>query len=105
MQGMVGQPITVAVVRNGPPTNAFDMGDGRRAFQWAKSASYTTPTQVQNRGTASPMGNSVWWQQSSQITGGQTIHSECLYTLYGRWDDAAQFWRIEGFERPRFMCD
>ena len=104
MKGYVGQPLQAAMVDYGPPSNAFDMGDGRRAFQWAMASSYTTPTYVQNQGSATPLGNAVWWTQNTQIIGGQTVETSCNYTLYGRWDDSANVWRIEGFEKPKWAC-
>lgn len=103
MNGFVGQPIQQAMVKYGSPSNAFDMGDGRRAFQWTMRRNYTAPTLVSNRGSAYPIGNNVWWTQNTTITGGQTSTSECNYTMYGRWNGSA--WMIEGFEKPRFMCE
>lgn len=103
MQGYVGKPLQAAMVDYGPPANAFDMGDGRRAFQWSMTSTGQMPTFVNNWGTATPMGNSVWWTQNTQITGGGTVSRECLYTLYARWSDGA--WIVEGFEKPRFACE
>jgi len=105
MEGFVGDPLQTAMVRYGPPQNAFDMGDGRRAFQWSMTSSYTTPTQVTNTGNAYPIGNTVWWTQNTQISGGQTFNSECIYTLYGSWDDSASVWRVTGFEKPDWTCE
>lgn len=105
MQGYVGQPLQAAMVNYGPPANAFDMGDGRRAFQWSMASTTQRPTFVQNSGTAMPMGNAVWWTQNTQISGGGTTTTECLYTLYARWDEAASVWRVESFEKSRFFCE
>lgn len=103
MDGFVGQPVQQAMVKYGPPANAFDMGDGRRAFQWSMTSTGQMPTYVSNSGTATPVGNSVWWTQNTQISGGGTTTRECLYTLYGRWNGSA--WVIEGFEKPRLLCE
>lgn len=105
MKGYIGQPLQAAMVDYGPPANAFDMGDGRRAFQWSKRSTSTMPTYVTNSGAATPVGNAVWWTQNTQIMGGGTVTSECLYTLYTRWDDTAKSWRVEGFEKPRYACE
>lgn len=105
MKGYVGQPLQAAMVDYGPPESAFDMGDGRRAFQWSMTSSGQAPTYVTNTGRAVPVGNSVWWTQNTQISGGGTVTSKCLYTLYARWDDGSSSWRVEGFEKPRFMCE
>jgi len=105
MQGYVGQPVQQAMVDYGPPSTAFDMGDGRRAFQWAMESTGKTPTYVQNSGNVQGYGNSAWWTQNTTITGGQTVTSKCNYTLYGRWSDASNAWLIEGFEKPKFLCE
>lgn len=105
MNGFVGKPVQSAMVKYGPPVNAFDMGDGRRAFQWVMRSTYTTPVTATNSGTAIPMGSSVYWSQNTQISGGQPITNECAYTLYGRWSESANTWMIEGFEKPRLMCE
>lgn len=104
MNSFVGDPLATVMVKYGPPTNAFDMGDGRRAFQWVMHRSFTMPTNSYTTGTAIPIGNTVMWQQNTRITGGQPINSSCAYTLYGRWSDSANTWMIEGYEKPRMMC-
>lgn len=105
MSGFVGQPLQQAMVKYGPPSNAFDMPDGRRAFQWAMSSTYVTPTYSTTTGNAYGYGNSVNWQTNTQITGGVPITSKCAYTLYGRWSDGANAWIVEGFEKPSFACE
>lgn len=105
MKGYVGKPLQEAMVQYGPPQNAFDMGDGRRAFQWSMENSYTTPTFATNSGTAIPIGNSVYWTQNTQISGGQPITQKCVYTLYARWSESAHSWIVEGFAKPRYMCE
>ena len=40
MKGYVGRPVQDVMLDYGAPTNAFDMGDGRRAFQWIIHSSY-----------------------------------------------------------------
>ncbi len=105
MKGFVGQPLQQAMVKYGPPLNAFDMGDGRRAFQWEMTSTYVTPTRASTTGNAYGIGNSVYWTQNTQITGGVPITNKCAYTLYGRWSDMAKSWIIEGFEKPSLMCE
>lgn len=105
MGGYMGEPVQSAMVKYGPPQAAFDMGDGRRAFQWSMDQSYTTPTTVNNQGNANVYGNSVWWTEKTQISGGQTLNSTCNYTMYGRWSESANAWILESFEKPRLMCE
>lgn len=105
MGGFVGQPVQQAMVKYGTPSNAFDMGDGRRAFQWVMQSTYVTPTVATNTGNAFGYGNSVSWTQNTTITGGQPITSKCAYTLYGRWSETAKSWIVEGFEKPPLLCE
>lgn len=105
MRGYIGQPLQEAMVDYGAPSAAFDMGDGRRAFQWEMTSTSQRPTYVRNSGNAVPVGNSVWWTQNTQISGGGISKRECVYTLYGRWDESASLWRIESFEEPSFFCE
>lgn len=105
MQGFVGQPLQQAMIKYGPPLNAFDMGDGRRAFQWVMNSTYVTPSYATTTGNAYGIGNSVYWTQNTQISGGQPINNRCAYTLFGRWSDSTNSWLIEGFEKPNLMCE
>ena len=72
----------------GPPINTFDMGNGKRAFQWIMNNSYTTPSYAQTNGSATTAGlvtnsNTVnyqtWISLNTVITGGQTINNQCVY--------------------------
>lgn len=105
MNRYIGQPVQAAMARNGPPTNAFDMPDGTRAFQWARSGEVRTPTYATTTGSAVPMGQSVWWTQNTTITGGQALQLRCLYTVYARWNDASRAWIIERYEPIPYQCE
>lgn len=102
MKGFVGQPLQSVMIKYGAPANAFDMPDGTRAFQWIMSSTYVTPTYATNSGYATPMGNSVYWQQNTQIHGGQPITNTCAYTMFGRWNGTA--WVMTGYSKPNLMC-
>jgi hypothetical protein len=104
MNGFVGRPLQSAMVRYGPPTNAFDMPDGTRAFQWVLTNNYSPPVQSYNSGSAYTVGNRVHWYQNTSTIGGQPINSECAYTMYGSWDEQQNSWVMSGFEEPSFLC-
>ena len=104
MNGFVGQPLQQVMVKYGPPANAFDMGDGRRAFQWAISKTFVTPTNASTTGNAYGYGNSVTWTQNTQISGGVPITNSCMYTMYGRWNENTNTWIMAGYEKPKLMC-
>lgn len=105
MRSFVGQPLQMAMIKHGPPSNAFDMPDGTRAFQWVIGRTYTPPITATQSGNAYAIGNSVNWYQRTQITGGQPIQSECAYTMFARWDESMKAWIFTGFQRPRFLCE
>lgn len=106
MQSYVGKTVQDAAVRYGPPTNVFDMPDGRRAFQWSVSSTYVAPrTTTTNLSLYAPPG-SAFASGSAQTTsyGGQPITQTCLYTVFGRYNQGVGAWIIESFEKPSFMC-
>jgi len=105
MNGFVGKSLPQVMVKYGPPLNAFDMGDGRRAFQWIMTNTYVTPMYATTTGNAFASGNSMMWSQNTQIGGGVPITDQCAYTMYGRWHEDQKLWIMEGFEPPNLMCE
>ena len=105
MQGYVGKDVRVVMLDYGAPANAFDMGDGRRAFQWVIGSSYTTPVSAKTTGNVNAIGSTAWVNSNTTITGGQTINSKCLYTMFGRWNESTQGWLVTDFKKPNLMCE
>lgn len=105
MKSYVGKDVREVMLDYGPPLNAFDMGDGRRAFQWTMDGSYTTPITATSTGTVSNIGSTAWVNSNTTISGGQTINSTCIYTLFGRWNDERRGWLISDFKSPSLMCE
>ncbi|GAB1395228.1 hypothetical protein MASR1M60_33940 [Rhodocyclaceae bacterium] len=105
MQGYVGKDVREVMLDYGSPANAFDMGDGRRAFQWVIGSSYTTPVSAKTTGNVNAIGRTAWVNSNTTITGGQTINSQCLYTMFGRWNESAQGWFVTDFKKPNLMCE
>jgi hypothetical protein len=105
MKSYVGKDVREVMLDYGPPANAFDMGDGRRAFQWVIGSSYTTPVTATTTGSVNTYGSTSWVNSNTTITGGQTINSECVYTLFGRWNEERNGWLITDFKKPNFMCE
>lgn len=107
LESYVGRSVPEAAVRYGPPTNVFDMPDGRRAFQWEMSSTYVTPRQsFTNVNVYAPPG-SAYASGTANTTsyGGNVINQRCLYTVYGRYDPALSTWMIVAFEKPSFACE
>lgn len=92
-----GDPIEMAMARNGAPANAFDLPDGRRAFQWVRE---TTA-----HASAMPGGDSAWWRANAPIEGGRSIAGGCVYTLYARWNDDRRMWLVEEMAPLPAACE
>ena len=105
MKSYVGKDVREVMLDYGPPANPFDMGDGRRAFQWVINSSYTTPATATTTGTVNSYGYSSWINSNTMITGGQSINSRCVYTLFGKWSEDTNGWSITGFKKPNLMCE
>lgn len=105
MKSYIGKDVRDAMLDYGPPSNAFDMGDGRRAFQWVRGSSYTTPAYANTTGSVNTYGPTSWVNSNTTITGGQTVNSRCLYTMFARWDEERKGWILTDFKKPTFMCE
>lgn len=105
MNGFVGKSVQEVMVRYGPPSNAFDMGDGRRAFQWEMTSSYVTPVTATTTGNAYAYGRNVAWTENTQISGGVPVSNTCAYTMFGRWSDTSKAWIMESYQKPKLMCE
>ena len=104
LESYIGQDVRRAVIKNGEPANVMDMGNGVRAFQWAMDKSYTAPVMANSYGSVSAYGNNAYYNNSTMVSGGQTSKWTCLYTLYAHWNEQAQGWIVEGFEKPDWNC-
>lgn len=105
MKGYVGKSLQEAVISYGPPANAFDMPDGSRAFQWVATSNYVMPVNAYQSGSVTGYGNMAQWSQNTQITGGQVITGQCMYTMFARWDSKANAWVFTSFKKPTWACD
>ena len=105
LQSYVSRDVRDVMLDYGPPANAFDMGDGRRAFQWVKGSAYTTPTYATTNAVASGAGRNAWVTSNTQISGGQTITSRCVYTLFAEWNESRQGWKVVSFNKPATLCE
>lgn len=105
MNSYISKDVREVMLDYGPPSNAFDMGDGRRAFQWVMKSSYVTPVVANTSGNFSAYGNTAWVNSNTTISGGQAVTSSCTYTMLGRWDDSRKGWIITEFRKPNLMCE
>jgi hypothetical protein len=104
MGGYVGQPVTAAMARYGPPDVTFDLPDGRRAFQWIEVSTSTSEGQATTRTRPDPKHGRDATTTRTEFTPPTTSTSRCHYTMYARYNAAARDWVFDSFEPPAFGC-
>lgn len=97
----VGQDIREVALAYGPPSNAFDYGDGRRVFQWTSTTTYTTPAQSTTSGSATVVGNTVWMNSNTHITGPQTLTQKDVCSYIAVWDETRNAWIVTEIRIPK----
>jgi hypothetical protein len=125
MESYIGRDVRTAVLDYGPPQNAIDMGDGTRAFQWIMRKSYKQPTYISSTGNAYTYGTgygyssgygsnryyrgnyntTTWMNSNTVITGGNVIHSKCIYTIFAKWNEKRKGWIVTGYKKPPLACE
>lgn len=103
MKQYLGKDIREVIIDSGPPINAFDMGDGRRAFQfrWG-GGSFVVPQTTTASGSVTSIGNSAWYSGSAISTGGGVITSEgCIITYFARWNKNRKTWIVIDYRFPK----
>lgn len=103
MKQYLGKDVREIVIDNGPPINAFDMGDGRRAFQfrWG-GGTYVMPQTTTVTGSTTAIGNTTWYSGSAITSGGGIINSEgCVLTYFTRWNQEQQAWIVTEYRVPK----
>ena len=85
--GPVGRRLEDVMALNGPPSQQWDMPDGRKAYQW-QSSSISATVAPASRG---------------EITSAGVSQTTCFYTLYTR-ADAKGVIKVVGAEDPRPGC-
>ena len=124
LENYVGTSLAQPVMDHGPPSAAFDMGDGRRAFVWTKTKRYTAPGTVVSSGSAftassgTLRSNGNHWTYTGQattniyaaaiITPPENYAWQCHYTVFAipiRTDiEGPASWRIVGYQKPKYGC-
>ena len=105
LKSYVGKDVREAVLDYGPATNALDLGQNKRAFQWVMDRSVTIPLTATTAGQVTNYGNTSWLNSNTTLTGGQTINSECLYTLIASWNETMESWIVTEFRKPKLSCE
>jgi len=108
LEPYVGQDIQQVVADYGNPNVAFDMGKGRRDFQWTVEMSTAIPAQAISTGartrSADMFNPDIEMTTLIPMSGGQPVASECSYTVITSWDDTMKIWIVTGNKKPRTGC-
>jgi len=104
----IGQDVQEVVADYGYPNVAFDMGNGRRDFQWTMSMSSSMPAQSISTGAltnpADQFNPDLEMTTIIPTYGGQPVASECSYTMITQWDDTRKIWTVTGYQEPTSGC-
>ena len=107
MEQYLGQDIQEVMIDSGAPINAFDMSDGRRAFQfrWG-GGTFVTPQTTTITGNASAIGNTAWYEGTAITSGGNTVTSEgCTITYLTAWNSDRNAWVVTENRVPKqLLC-
>lgn len=107
MAKYVGGDIREVIIDSGNPVNAFDLADGKRAFQfyWGGGA-FQMPQTTNTTGQATVIGNAVWTSSTSITTGGYLVESKgCLITYIAAWNNEKNGWIVVDTKYPsRAFC-
>lgn len=96
MQGYVGRDITDVILDYGPPENVLELPDGRTAFQWTDTETYTAPATI----------NAYNYGRYTTATayGGQTSSWDCVYTFFAK-PNPQESYTVIGFKKPTLACE
>src|ERR1700733_2506351 len=101
MRSYVGQDIRAVELAYGPPVNQIDLGNGTRAFQWAKISVDTTPVSAVTTTDKDSKGRKT---TQTQFVGGDQSVTKCLYTFITAWNPSGNGWVVTGIREPSFDC-
>ena len=107
MKQFIGKDIRYVIVESGAPVNEFDMGDGRRAYQfyWG-GGTVVLPQTTTERGSVSVTGNTGQFNSTTVTNPGGVFTSKgCLITYFARQNKETGAWIVEDIYYPqRLSC-
>jgi len=104
MKSYIGHNVADVTLDYGQPVNAFDLPDGRRAFQWRLGFKHVKPSYANGRGPVMRYGEMTWTSTHTPIYGGQSLPGECIYTLFATWHDGGPGWTVTDMRKPPYVC-
>jgi hypothetical protein len=108
LQSYIGKDVRELELENGPPINTIDFDDGRRAFQWSVTSTYTSPVRAHTTTISTPAiegSPTLPPTTTTAVTGGHTSTSTCLYTVFAKKDEATSAWIVVDFKKPSWDCE
>ncbi|CAL74416.1 hypothetical protein; putative secreted protein [Bradyrhizobium sp. ORS 278] len=108
MKSYEGKTVLDVILDYGPPSAAYDTGDGRRAFVWTMNYAYGLPAQATTIASVANYGNQSFYSASTLVSPGATFSQSCNYALFavrknGATDGPAA-WQVVDFAKPRLDC-
>ena len=103
MKQYINKDIREIAIDNGPPMNAFDMGDGLRVFQWRwGGGTYVIPETNSVVGNVLVSGKTAWYSATSIKTGGYTLTSAgCVLSYFALWNKERNAWIVKDYRIPK----
>ena len=97
----VGKPVTEPILDYGPPTSVLELGENRRAYQWARVNSGVVPITSPSYSTVYGPGGVA--TVNTTTTSYIPYSENCVYTLTAtRSGDA---WIVDGYRKPTLACE
>ena len=105
MRPHVGQDIRAVMTENGPLVNAFDMGDGRRAFQFMWGGTQVGIARVATPNASAISNNQALTSNAPLQASGAIIGTGCLFTYIADWNSGRSGWIVTEFKFPnQLVC-
>lgn len=101
MRGYIGQDVRQVELAYGPPVNVIDLGNGARAYQWARISTSSTPVSAVTTTTKEKGGRRM---SQTELVGGETAVTRCLYVFMTAWSPQRNGWLVTGIRPPSLDC-
>lgn len=103
MKQFIGQDIREVIMVNGQPIDAFDLADGKRAFQYRfGGGQLVQPSVSTESGTAIRFKNQAWFEKQTITKPSRVVELEgCLISYIAWFDEQKNSWIIEDIRYPK----
>lgn len=101
MKSYIGKSISEPMMDYGRPTNVYDLGNDRRAFQWIMNQSGAYPITSPSYGTIYGAGG--WATVTTSSTTYVPYSKTCAYTITAK--KSGDDWIVDGFRKPTLGCE